>query len=185
MFKKILLVAAATSALALNAPVAHADAPTADCGFESVQQADATGQSYEGVAYGSVAHGEGGPVSIRCYVTVNGTVAASTPTGTGTGFAITQGRITFAAAETDDVRLCYEATTVHGLESGCGETTNTQIPPQEVIDLLNSILVLVDPTICDALKLVAGNYGPIVIDAQGDVYVNGVLWYDCPPYVIG
>ena len=171
-------------ALAVNAPVAHADAPTASCGFDSVQQTDATGQNYEGAAYGYAVHTDG-PISIRCYVTVNGSEEDSTPTGSGTNVATTAGRVQFAATETDDVRLCAEVTAHGTTTTTCDPSTNTQVPPQEVIDLINSFLILVDPTICDALKAVKGTYGPILIDDQGDVYINGVLWYDCPPYVIG
>lgn len=185
LLKKMLLVAAATSALALNTPVAHADPATGDCGFESVQQTDTTGQNYEGVAYGYAVHADGGEVTVRCYVTVNGSEEDSTDPGSGTGVATSAGRVQFAATDTDNVQLCAEVTAHGETTTNCGDSTNTQIPPQEVIDLINSILVLVDPTICQALAAVAGNYGPIVIDGEGDVYLNGVLWYDCPPYVIG
>ncbi len=139
MLKKILTASLAAGALALNAPVALADAPVYDCNFNSVQQETATGQNYEGAAWGFAVHAEGGPVSIRCFITVNGTEVTSTPTGTGSGAATTQGRVTFAATETDVVVLWAEVTTVHGTTSTPYQTTNTQIPPQEVIDVLNAV----------------------------------------------
>lgn len=41
-----------------------------------------------------------------------------------------------------------------------------------------------DPAACAVLKALAGSYacGTIVINSQGDVYVNGETQYDCPPY---
>src|SRR5688500_11155395 len=78
VLKKIITAALAAGALALNAPVALADAPVYDCNFNSVQQADATGQNYEGAAWGWAVHPDGGNVTIRCYVTVNGTEVSST-----------------------------------------------------------------------------------------------------------
>lgn len=40
-----------------------------------------------------------------------------------------------------------------------------------------------DPATCDLLKLLPGGYGPVVINSHGDVYVDGKLFWDCPPYV--
>ena len=181
MFKKILMASLAAGALALNAPVATAAEATGECGFDSVQQDSTTGQNYEGVAYGFASDTDGDPVSIRCYITVNDVPAAagSTPTGTGTGVATTSGPISFEAAEGASVELCTE---VNGVLQDCATSTNTQVPPQEVLDIINSVLELVDPTICPVIAALAGTYGPILINTQGDIYINGGGFYDCPPY---
>ncbi len=202
MFKKILTAALAAGALALNAPVAQADAPRFDCSFDSVQQDTATGQNYEGAAWGYIAHAEGGDVTIRCYIAVNGVEASSTPTGTGSnGAAVTSGRVTFAATDTDSVQLCAEYTSPHASDNVCFESTSTQIPPQEVIDLLISLFetidatlapvwstltdiekTYIDPTLCDVLDGIPGTYGPVTINTQGDVFIDGEPFWDCPPY---
>lgn len=206
LLKKLMMAGLAAGALALNAPAAVADAPTFDCNFNSLHQEDATGQNYEGVAWGYVHHAGGGPVSIRCYITVNGTPASSTPTGTGDTAATTAGRVTFAAGETDNVLLWAEVTTVHGTINQPYPTSTTQIPPQEVIDLLIDIATLIDeqlapvwdeinnlviqhidPALCDLLKMFPGTYGTppgpvITINAQGDVFIDGEPFWDCPPY---
>ena len=169
MLKKILTAALAASALAFTAPVALADAPVYDCNFNSVQQEDATGQNYEGAAWGYVTHAEGGPVSVRAYITVNGSEVSSTPTGSGTGAAFTQGRVTFSAGDTDSVVLWCEVTTTHGTTRTPYTTTTSQIPPQEVLDLLDTVFQTVadvtkpaDTIICLALKTLGA---PGVINA--------------------
>ncbi len=38
--------------------------------------------------------------------------------------------------------------------------------------------------LCPQLAAISGHYGPVYIAPDGDVYVNGDLVYDCPPYEI-
>jgi hypothetical protein len=183
LFKKIALASVALSALAFNAPAAMADEPVFDCNFRSVQQDDATGQNFEGAVVGYVVHT--GAVTIKCQITVNGSVVFETETGSGTGAATVSARITFAASDTDSVNLVAVATTEHGEHTKTHETTLTQVPPQAVIDLLDMIVIdYVDPALCEVLKSLAPGVGPVVINAQGDVYVNGEPQWDCPPYDI-
>ncbi len=183
MLKKIAMASVAVGALALNAPAALADEPQFGCNFRSVHQEDATGQNFEGAAAGYVVHT--GPVTIRCEVRVNGAPASSTDTGSGSGAATIAGRITFAAGDTDVVTFHAIATTEHGEHVKDYATTLIQVPPQEVIDLINSVVIEhVDPPLCNVLKSLAGTHGPVYINDQGDVYVNGSPEWDCPPYDI-
>ena len=198
MLKKILLAGIAVSALALNAPVAMADEPTGNCGFESLQQEDATGQNYEGVAYGYAVHADGGTVTVRCYVTVNGTEQSSTVPGTGTGVATTQGRVTFAAGDDDNVQLCT-AITAHGVtKTECGDSTSSQIPPQEVIDAIDSVFDIIadataplDSIVCGLIK--TAGLIPVVNSATAvttlyiaptdcDIFLGGDVLIDFFPY---
>lgn len=164
----------------------------AGCGFDSVQQDTATGQNYEGAAYGYAANTTGGPITVRCYITVNGVPAAagSTPVGAGAGVATTAGPISFEAATGADVEMCTE---VNGTTIECGDSTNTQIPPQEVIDLIVFITSIPDPLICPIIEDIAdlGVEVPGVLefgdpsDPTGDpadIYLAGDLFWDCPPY---
>jgi hypothetical protein len=196
LFKKIMVAALAVGALALNAPVAMADDPVYDCGFDSNQQETVTGQNYEGVIYGYIAHGDG---TLRCYITVNGGDVGADVEVQAPGAGAE--RISFAANDTDAVNICWEVTTSHGTETGCAESTHTQIPPQAVIDLLILIAetvdgalvpvfdlltdiekTYIDPNVCPALAAAAGTYGPITINSQGDVFIDGEPFWDCPPY---
>lgn len=104
--KLVVAVLVAGSLVAVNPAPALAAAPTGDCAFHSVQQDDATGQNYEGVITAYAIDPDGRPISVRCYVTVNGTEVSSSPTGSGVGFAAATGRITFSAGDTDVVHRC-------------------------------------------------------------------------------
>ena len=187
MLKSSLMASLTAGALALNlpAPVATAFAATGQCGFDSVQNETVTGQNYEGVAYGIAVDDTGAPVTIRCFITVNGTPApGASISGSGTGVAVAAGPVSFEAADGADVELCTE---VNGNLTGCADSTNTQLPPQEVLDALNEVLVLLDPMLCIpmmALNPVTLALGlDIVFDAEGDLFVNGDMIWDCPVYM--
>ena len=199
MLKKISMAALAAGALALNAPAAIAEPTAVDCGFNTVAQETATGgqDTFTGAAYGYVVTSTAGnAVSVRCDVRVDGTTVASTPTGSGTTVATSQGQVTYTATDTQDVDLC--AVWTDGSTSGevCGETTTTQIPPQEVIDAINSVFDLIadataglDPIICGAL-LTAGAPAAVntlapTVSMDGDdcdIYVQGERFIDFVPY---
>ncbi|HVF03668.1 MAG TPA: hypothetical protein VNA20_02395 [Frankiaceae bacterium] len=182
----------AVGALALNAPAAQADVPSFDCRLRSVQQDTVTGQSFQGVLVGVIAHADPSAVSIRCYITVNGVPqsGADTGTGSGTSVATAQKDISFTAGDTDVVRICYVYTSAHGNGSGCITVGIIQVPPQVVYDTIDGALEqvwpIIDPPICSVLKLLAGSHagGAVVVNSQGDVYVNNEPQYDCPPYDI-
>ena len=151
------------------------------CGYDSVQQETATGQNFEGVAYGYATDLDGGTVSIRCYVTVNGVPASagSTPTGTGTGLATTAGPISFEAADGADVRLCTE---VNGVTTECNPSTNTQIPPQEVVDLIADATSGLDPIICGILQTLGI---PAIINSTTAITGWSMDADDCDLYYMG
>ena len=194
--KKLLIAALLAGSAAVPGGFAHADCtPTttnpvpdpncnflqADCGFNTIASEQATGgqDTFTGVAYGYVGSASGGAVTVRCLIRVNGGEAATTPTGSGTGFATAQGQVTFTASDTDDVDLCAAYTTPEGSGENCDDTQTTQIPPQEVVDLT----ALPDFLLCPVLASLAGEYVPgvVSINDEGDVDVSGGVW-DCPPY---
>jgi hypothetical protein len=123
---------------------------------------------------------------VYCELTVNGVYADSlTVPGTAAGVEVGAKNTSFVAASGDVVQLC---TTVNfpTPQTTCGNAITVQVPPQEVIDLLNNTF---DPLICPILASLAGTYGPITIDSTGDVTItpdplglNPI--YDCPPYVV-
>ncbi|HVF06935.1 MAG TPA: hypothetical protein VNA20_19010 [Frankiaceae bacterium] len=189
MLRKLAAAAVAVGALALNASPAMADPPTYDCRLRAVQQDDVTGSTYEGVLAGVIVHDSA--VTIRCYITVNGVQADTTPTGTGTGVAVTQKQVSFLAGDTDTVRLCIQWSAGTG-GTTCVPVVPPQVPPQVVYDTIDGVLWQVwpiVPSICPYLKRLAGTWGtppgPVVfINSQGDVYVDGEPQWDCPPYDI-
>jgi len=194
MFKKIAMAALAAGAVVAGSPAAFAAPSAVDCDFNSVSQASFTGgqDTFTGVARGYVVTGEpGNDVSVRCYVRVDGTEFASTPTGSGPNAATTAGQVTYTASDIQDVDLCVEWTDGDESDVTCVETTTTQVPPQEVIDLIADSTAGLDPLICGALQAagvpaaantVSGVTG-IELDLDDcDIYVNGERFIDFVPY---
>jgi hypothetical protein len=196
LLKKLMLAGVAVGMMALNAPIAHAAVIRSGCGFDSVAQETATGgqDTFTGGAYGYAAFDDQATHTLRCYVTVDGVPAAggSTAPQSGTGFVATAGQVTYFAAEGSSVDLCTE---IDGVTLSCGPATESQIPPQEVIDALDAVFAAIDGVllpieqqldtiICPILASVApGIPGVVDINAEGDttLAVVGPFW-DCPPY---
>ena len=185
------IVAALAAALvSLAAPAASADEPAFDCAFR-VSQLDVSSQP-DMFAVGFVAHGDASAVSITCSIRVDGVTVQETPTGTGVGAAVTGGRLGwwwFGGT----VEGCATATVAgHPAATRCRPFASMQVPPQEVIDVLNDAVDVVndvfvdhvDPVLCDVLADVDEPPGPVVVTEQGDVYVLGEPMWDCPPYDI-
>ena len=202
LLKKIAIAALAAGALALNAPLAQAAEPTDfGCGFESLAQETATGgqDTFTGAAYGYIVGAAGETsVTVKCEVRVNSATVASTDLGSGSVVATSQGQVTYTADDDDDVDLCTVWTTSTTGGTDCGDATTTQIPPQAVIDLLDTINQLIadgtaglDPIICGALKTAgvpaAINSTTAVTTLSADLddcdlYLGGELLIDFVPY---
>ncbi|HVF04827.1 MAG TPA: hypothetical protein VNA20_08310 [Frankiaceae bacterium] len=185
MLKNLAVSTVAAAALALGAPAATADAPVYDCRLRSVQQDDVTGSAYRGVLAGVIAHDADSALSIRCRITVNGVTQAQTPVGSGTTVAATHQEVSFAAGGSDVVQVCADYSSGHGSGTTCITVGIIQIPPQEVYELFDNAPPpnWYDSVVCPALKTLAGNHGGVlVVNGQGDVYVNGEPLWDCPPY---
>ena len=164
MFK----IAAAVLAAALALPVspARAAAPNGDCHF-AVAQVRGSGQIHRGVIFGYAVDDALAPVSVYCYLTVNGGFVVATPAGAGTGFAVTAAPAEALIRDTDAVALC---TVINGGTS-CVPSPKTLVPSQEVVDLLCTVTRTIGGMGFDILGLVR-------IEPDGYVYVaNARLWY--------
>ena len=185
MFKRTLIAAAVLAASGLAAPPALADQPIADCRFRVVHEENSTGQNWEGAAWGYAQHLDGGSVSVRCVIRVNGVEVSSTPTGSGNSSATVAGRVTLNASEDDLVQICAHVTTTHGSYAECFAVERTQAPPQEAIDAVEAIREFADhsggPLHCSVPP--AGYYPPdIYVNSEGDMWRGGTKIRDCPPY---
>jgi hypothetical protein len=209
MLKKLMLAGVAVGMMALNAPIAHAAVVRSGCGFDAIAQETATGgqDTFTGGAYGYALFDDQGTHTLRCYVTVDGVEQATTPTGSGVGFVTAQGQVTYNAAEGATVDECTE---IDGVTIECGTADTSQIPPQEVIDLIDQVFDVlitvaetvdgvlapvyaaldgverdvIDPLVCPLLASAApGIPGVVDITPEGDttLAVVGPFW-DCPPY---
>ena len=192
-----LLAATAVAAVALAVP-ATASHVTASCGFHSVSDADLTGGAWEGVMYGTIAAPGEDAVTIRCEIRVNGVAVTGTPTGGPTpGVAVTAGEIRYEATDVDSIESCAVYTTGHGTGTSCRRATTITIPPCQTLgdcdvvaialETLSDIQVEeVDPKVCPMLAEHRPSAPPYVeTDSEGDVYVLGELFWDCPPYRSG
>ena len=206
------LVAAATaSAFAVSggAGAASTDQIHGGCFFDTNSQATATNGSYVGVIgdHSVTTTGATPPApigaTVTCTITVNGAGVVTKSYGDVGGVAGVQAgsdQISFTAADNDLVALCETVNYADGTSTGpdCSPSTSLQIPPQQVIDALDTVFntlddaqkTITDPIICPALASHAGSYGPITIDSTGDVTGPDPLdlglnpYFDCPPYIV-
>lgn len=189
-----LLAAAAVAVAALAVP-ATADHVTAECRFLSVSDAELTGGAWEGVMYGTVTAPGEDAVTVRCEIRVNGAAVTGTPTGGPTpSVAVTAGEIRYESTLSDEVEACAVHTTGHGTGTSCRPATSTTIPPCQALGSCDVVTIAletlrdveveeIDPRVCPMLAAHRPGAPPYVgTDAEGDVYVLGALWWDCPPY---
>lgn len=142
--RRMVIAALAAGLVALNAPAVSANHATVNCRFDSQSQAAVTGQdTWEGFAQGYIIGNAGESVTIRCVVKVNGSNRAATAWGSGTTVATTADRVTYVRTLTEVVQLCAQYTTAHGAGETCFAVSTTQLPPQEVIDAVESVSDLV------------------------------------------
>lgn len=194
---------AALLCLGLAAAPAAADPPAdaamlGECGFASMQDQGPGGWTHTGeveaavVAYSPTpAHNPVSISTLTCVLQVNG-VAVVTLTRPGAGpLAVVEPTVvTYEAGPFDVVELCtiVEVVDAHGqaqtLVEGCGAAAPPVFPPQPVTDLLGYTWSIVDPIVCvqfQALAPLPPN-DLVLIDGEGDIYVSGWLFWDCPPY---
>jgi hypothetical protein len=193
------LVLAATLAAGLTPAPAHAAPVRAHCAYVAAAQSAVTGsaESFAGFAFGYAAFDDLGPHTLRCYVTVNGVEQVpGTLTGAGNVVVPTAGPVGYQAAEADTVELCAEVdATFPTHETVCEPVTETQLPPPEVVDLVDDVLAPIwdvmsqidfyyDPMLCPVFaSLAPGVPGVVDISYEGDVTIVGVgPFWDCPPY---
>ena len=170
------------------------------CEFQTVSQENVTGtDTYKGAAHAQVlVYSDSAVVSatVTCEIRLNDVVAA-TASGSGSGVVVVAGQVSYTSTDFDDVDIC----TIVDFTSDDTPTTTTcfdipvtQVPPHPphntielVLELLGPYLDLVfgyvDPAVCAAFQDQAPGAPPtVVIDDEGDVYLDGSLFWDCPPY---
>jgi len=210
MMKGVVLGATVLGVVGTMAPAMAAsslgDTHHGGCFFNTDENAVATNGQNQGVIgdLSTTQDASGAPTgaTVTCTITVNNLPQVS-KSYTGVGVQAGSDQIVFTASETDSVQLCETITYAdNSTESSCADSTNQQIPPQQVIDALNGIfdtldafeIQNVDPVVCPVLATLGntipggGVAGVLQISKDGDVYVADPLslglnpFYDCPPY---
>ena len=132
------------------------------------------------------------PISYECHAYKNGVYMGIYDSGSGIGFAGSSGYYTYQAAPTDVITVCEEVIVGGEHHTECSDADTTPIVPEPVqeaiegiINDVNDVLILLDPTICAILaQFSPGVPGVLDITPEGDVYVAGEFFWDCPPYAV-
>jgi len=135
--------------------------------------------------------------TVTCAIAINGVVDPDTML-TASGFGVQFGVTEIAFSDdggTLPAALCQRVQYADGYDTGLvcqGPAFSPWLPPEGnpllLFDVVNGYLALhVDPVVCPVLAAHPGDYGPIAIKSDGDVYPNvfgysGAPLYDCPPY---
>ena len=207
--KKALLGSVAAAVMVLGLPMTSANADPGDsihggCSFNTDAQQQVTQGENQGVIEATAllttsANTPDGAAEVDCKIQVNGQDAPNTEIDVKTnaaGLAQGQKQIIFDDQNgTLPSSLCEKDTWGDGDTSGwvCQPSTEVQVPPQAVIDLLNTLFItVIDPNLCPVLidlhNAGVGVPGVLTIASDGDVLVADPLGLglnpveDCPPY---
>jgi hypothetical protein len=108
-------------------------------------------------------------------------------TASGTVAVAGAREVTYEAGPWDLVHICtivdYTSDDTPTSEE-CWHTGAELIPPEviEILDVLGeNVFPVLDENLCPELAARAGTYGPVTIEEDGDVYVAGEWFWDCPP----
>lgn len=207
--RRALVAAVAFGSAVLGTPAAHASTSNVlhgNCFFESSSAADSAGNDNVG-ALGNLSFtttGDSPPAligaTVTCWIDVNGVPAPGTSHSYGDGMPVQAGAdpIAFEAARDDFVNVCESVAFADGTtDELCEADAPIGFPPQEVVDVITAVVDYVDGTVCchdpepvscPVLSVLAGNYGPISIEPEGDIDISDPLGlglnpvWDCPPY---
>lgn len=171
MLTKI-VVAALAAALALPVSPSRADPPAYDCGFRTVQ-VRGSGLTDQGVMWGYAVHADGGPVTIKCTIRVNGINTDNVAIGRGVAaVAVAVDTVFLIVDPGDHVEICAELVTSHGATGPfCDDASRSEIPPPAVVDLLCSVTTEIGRRGFNVLGLVE-------VRDDGHVYVaSALIWY--------
>ena len=197
--KKLLVASVAAGTVLAAVPVqAH---PThhyeGECGFFTVSDGtDSPQTKWDGeihaVAVATDAAGAPAPtasITVDCELRINGATpgtivfSCSTP---GIGFVSCAGQFSFNADPEDVVTMCDIVTVGGNVHKDCGDTPPPHPIPEVLLDVIDEAVRIFDEAACAAIRDQDG--GPadqpptFDIRTDGDIYVNGEWFWDCPPY---
>jgi len=200
--KKALLGSVAAAVMVMGLPMTSASADPGDsihggCSFNTDSNQQATQGQNEGVIEATAisltsANTPDAGASVHCKIQVNGVDAPGTQLDVSANAAgIEQGQAQISFDDQDGAlpsALCEKDDWGDGDTTGwvCQESITLQIPPQEVIDLINTVfdtingvLALVDlnPVLCPLLQQVGPQNigGVVIIAADGSLTITDPL----------
>ena len=133
------------------------------------------------------------PITIDCVVYVNHADPVTVLSASGTGVAANATPWSYQAAPEDIVTVCDVVAVGGERHEDCADATTTPLLPQEVVDLLTQVFETLDwigwllwdpePGPCNEMAVAApGVPGVVDVTPEGDVYIVGEFFWDCPPY---
>ncbi|HVF03358.1 MAG TPA: hypothetical protein VNA20_00820 [Frankiaceae bacterium] len=194
--------------LALTPLAATADPPplppdriVADggCGWFTVERAEEP-DTHSGVLYGHVRFYSPNPLrnpvtieDAKCVVTKHGATVTELPLTAAGPVAAGAGPVTLTNTDTDLVHVCASYTVVDALGDRHSGWTHCNLSypipwwqtwSVDVLDwALDETFTAVDPVACAAIAAQPHPPNDVYhVDDEGDVYVFGELFWDCPPY---
>ena len=177
--RQVLVGAAAIGIVAAVTPAASAAGNTITGGCFLVAGANRTAtQGQNGGFIGGASRTSIG-ATVTCWIDVNGVEAPGTrfsyPGSNGVQAGAWQ--VSYTASDTDAVTECQSVAYADGSNAPtiCFAVTTTQAPPQAVIDLVITVADTANAVFCPVLASLAGNYGPVMIAPNGDVYAADPL----------
>ncbi|HVF05342.1 MAG TPA: hypothetical protein VNA20_10905 [Frankiaceae bacterium] len=193
--KRIALLAAVAALLAPPAASAQSGSThTGSCRFLDHDLVDAVGSSADellAVAVVAVRDAAGAPAGaeVTCELRINGWPADGA-SGSGTGVVVVAGTVQYAASATDRLTFCTVVDYADATPTATACVAPSQIPPDEPhvdppVTPDELFVRYVDPLLCPVLAMLTLPPGfPVQVNNQGDVYVLGEPYWDCPPYDI-
>jgi len=189
------------------APVQASPAAAASDGLDNIiggcqiltNASESVSDSYTGVMYDYSATLDGDTptyANVSCAISIDGVIDTDTESHySGPFVQYGVNSLSFKADQTQLLDVCQRVQYGDGYDTGwvCpGLWDDKYLPPEGdpllLLDPVNAFLALhVDPVVCPVLAAHPGDYGPISIKSDGDVYpnalgYNGAPLYDCPPY---
>ncbi|HVF03801.1 MAG TPA: hypothetical protein VNA20_03080 [Frankiaceae bacterium] len=180
------VMAVVAAATAVAAPHAAAAEASGECVVVATGTPDGTSTRFDGHLAGLAT--ADGPVSVACRLTRNGTTVAASAPGSGTDRATTYGAVSVLTQSDDELLLCVDVTADAATSTRCERAV--RVPPYVVYETVdaffNQLWAVYTPPFCDYTKMLTGYYGDgaVIVNEQGDVYVNGEPQWECPPYDI-
>jgi hypothetical protein len=173
------------------------------CGFHTISDgSDSPGTTWRGEADAVVVAtfdeprtpARTAPVTVACELYVDGMYVATPVVASGTGFAAGYAVPFEFTADPDSIVTLCDVVTVGGeTHVDCGFSGGPPDPllPPFVVDFLNATFAFVsavtDDTVCAEFAAQDGgpvDQPPLDIRPEGDLYVGGEWFWDCPPYYV-
>lgn len=121
-------------------------------------------------------------ISAECHVYRDGVYQSTWLSASGVGAAATLSETVFQSHPNSVVTICQVVTVGGEVHTGCGDATTTPIVPEPVQEVVEISYEAAEAIVCVMLRQLPSLPPFVVITPEGDTYVLGEFFWDCPPY---